>query len=149
MPRQSFNRAEVFAAAGLAAFGLAVIALATDYPLGGLRRPGPGFFPILTGTVLVALALGVLAEVRGLATRPVFRLRPFLAVSLGIAGFALTVERAGLVPATIILVLVSGLGEERTSLLSLAGVALFLSVLGVLLFIEGLGMPLSAIRGVL
>ncbi|WP_170317593.1 tripartite tricarboxylate transporter TctB family protein [Paroceanicella profunda] len=149
MSRQRYNRAEILAAAGLVAFGLAVIALAADYPLGGLRRPGPGFFPILAGTVLVVLALAILAEVRGLATRPVFRLRPFVAVSLGIAGFALTVERAGLVPATVILVLVSGLGEARTSLLSLAGVALFLSVLGVLLFIDGLGMPLTAIRGVL
>jgi predicted Abi (CAAX) family protease len=49
---------------GLLAFGYATTAL--GYPLGGLARPGPAFFPLLVVSPLLLLgAVGMALEVRG------------------------------------------------------------------------------------
>jgi len=123
--------------------GLAVIWVGTGYEVGTARRMGPGWFPVALGGLMAGLGL-LLALVTLRRDDPCERgeLRPLMAVGGGIAAFALLLERAGLVPAVLALVLVSGLGGGRLGLgaqLLLAGV---LAGLSLLIFRLGLGLPL-------
>jgi hypothetical protein len=137
---------EYAAAAAVVFFGIGFAGIAATYPLGTLARPGPGFMPLLVGCIIALLGLAVAFEARGkpIETRN-YRLRPLIAVSAGIVAFALLVERTGFIPATIALVLLSGLGERREGWLSLLVVAVFMALFGVAFFIWGLGVPLQAI----
>lgn len=72
-----------------------------------------------------------------------FRWPVLLAVSAGILAFGLLVERAGLVPATIALVLISGFADRRNRLTALVAIAAFMSVAGTVVFIWTLGVPVA------
>jgi len=138
---------EYAAAAVITFFGLWYAATATTYSVGSLINAGPGYFPLIIGGLLALLGLAVAFEARGKPPEARdFRLRPIAAVASGIVAFALLAETAGFVPAAIVLIVLSGLGEPRTSWLSLLAVAVFIAVLGAALFIWGLGVPLHTIR---
>jgi hypothetical protein len=111
--------------------GLAVIYESSHYPMGSLLRMGPGFFPTVLGTALIVL--GGLLTLQGLrggtSAATGFLLRPVIMIPLGMAAFALLLERMGLVPATLALVFLSSLSEPifrpaRSLLLSLGLLAM-------------------------
>ncbi|WP_341702428.1 tripartite tricarboxylate transporter TctB family protein [Ferrovibrio sp.] len=140
------RRHEQIAAGVVMLFGLVMGAIAYGYPMGSLARPGPGFGPLLIAGLIVVLGAAVMFEMRHAAVRPFsLPLRPLLAVSAGILAFALLVEQTGFIPATIALVLLSGLGERRLSGWPLLGVAVFMALFGSAVFIWGLGVPLKAV----
>ncbi len=136
--------------------GLSLVAIGTTaalyagshYQVGSPAQMGPGFFPVALGWILAALGviIGLLAFRRTLHTLnpPPFALRPLLAVLMAVFVFTQLVERAGLVPATWLLVLVAALAERpyrwgRTLLL-----AVILSFLVWLVFTVALQMTLPA-----
>ncbi len=155
---------------GIGAFlpGLAVVAvgvfvavIAAGYPLGSAFRPGPGFFPLAIGGLLVGLGLVVIAE---RLLRGAQRVQPdddgggdvdnssrawraLAATTLGMLAFALLLERLGFVPATVALVVLAAFGEPRRNWLVVAGIAGFMSLFGTIVFIWGLGMPLDPFGG--
>lgn len=138
--------------ASLVLLGGFIAFIAAGYPLGSLFRPGPGFFPLAIALILVALGIGVMIENHLLGavpdgesdradeTAPPWR--PLFFTALAMLAFAFLAERAGFVPATIALVLVSALAERRPHWRAIAGVALFMAVFGTLVFIYGLGLPI-------
>ena len=140
------RRSETLAAGVVVLFGLVVGGIAWTYPMGSAVRPGPGFGPLLVAGLIVVLGLAIMVEVRN-APLPGFKpqLRPLLATVAGILSFALLVERLGFIPATIALVLISGLGEKRVSGWPLLGVAVFMALFGSAVFIWALGVPLKSI----
>ena len=147
MPSQ-INRPELTAALGLAILGALVVLEGGSYPLGSLTRPGPGFVPVVLGSLIILLALAVAFDVRKSGSpRPDFGWRPLLAVTTGILAFALLVTPLGFIPATVALVMLSGCGETHPRTLQLAGVAIFMALFGYLMFIKGLGVPLDAVTG--
>ena len=106
---------------------------ASRYDMGTLRLVGPGMFPVGLGCLLVGL--GVLVAVPAFrrlpGSYPMVEWRPLAAVIAGIAAFALVVRPLGMVPAIILLTMLSSLadgrlGPARALLLSLvlAGVAI-------------------------
>jgi hypothetical protein len=120
---------------------------ALEYPVGQLRRMGPGFFPAVLGA-LVAL-FGVLVLIPALfrgAELPKIEWRPFFMVCAALLGFALAVERVGLVPATFVLVILASIGRRGFSLLPTLVLAAALAVIAVVIFSEGLGIPIYAFR---
>ncbi|MFD2238088.1 tripartite tricarboxylate transporter TctB family protein [Aureimonas populi] len=140
-----------------AAFGAAIAGGGLSYTVGTVFSPGPGFFPLVIGCIIVflaaltaieAFAQGVEAAdpvVEGDATaRTSWAWRPLGAVVAGILAFVFLVDRAGYVPATFALVFLSALGESRQSFLRILGVAAFMAAFGVILFIWGLGLPMQA-----
>ena len=136
---------EYTAAAVVIVFGLALAAVSLTYPLGSLLRPGPGFVPLMVGCIIAALGAAIVLEVRGQLPVPRdYKLRPLLTVSAGLVLFGLLVERAGFVPATVVLIAMTGLGERNPRWLPLIGVAAFVCAFGIALFIWGLGVPLNA-----
>lgn len=132
---------------GLAVAGLGSFAVweASGYPIGELTRMGPGYFPLVLGVILVVLGLGIVWEGRRLETeRPKPRLRAVCAVSSGMLAFGLLADRAGVVPATVALVLIASLADRRPRLVTTLAVALALAAFGYVVFIRALGLPMRA-----
>ncbi|ASK33869.1 tripartite tricarboxylate transporter TctB family protein [Alloalcanivorax mobilis] len=152
-PRQtpvtaSLNRGEIVVAVCFFLLGGALIAIASGYSIGSLRRMGPGYFPLVLGGLLCAVAVALLVEVlRSRNPAPPLPWRPFTMVSLGILCFAFLIERLGMVPAVIALVILSALGDRTLGPLAIGAIALVMSVVSVLLFITALGIPLAAFKG--
>lgn len=128
--------------------GAFVVGYATAYlPLGTLRRMGPGMFPLLVGCGL--LLFGGLLAVPALARRramPSPDLRALVAILVGIAAFAASVGRLGLVPAILLLVALVSLasGPLRPGRVILLGG--LLCGLAYVVFVVVLDAPLAMVR---
>lgn len=109
--------------------GFALIALATfglwasrTYAIGSLKSMGPGWFP--RATCLIIMALGGALVVTNLlkplnvsAEKKTLRMRPMLLVTAAYVSFGLTLWAVGLLPAILIVIVISGLAIPRRSLL--------------------------------
>jgi hypothetical protein len=127
--------------------GLALVAGALTYPVGTLQRMGPGYFPMVTGFVLAGIGVGLVIESRSAtSTIPRVPLRPIVAVFAGLLWFALTIERFGLAPSILGLVVLTSLAQDRPRPMMITATALFLIVFSVGIFIYGLGIPIAAVR---
>lgn len=121
--------------------GAAAAAIALGYPLGTARNMGPGGFPLIISGLLALCGLVLMARAFiGAGEEPIeIAPLPLLLVSAGIAVFALILMGAGLVLATMALVLLSAAASGRfkpvQALLLAAGLALGCT-LG---FVYGLG----------
>lgn len=139
-------RSDVTAAVVVGLLGVFVLWLGTGYSFGTLRRIGPGFLPMVVGTLLVLMSAGlVLESLRSPPERADLLLRPFVMIMTGMLAFAALMERAGLVPAIFALVIVSALAEKPFRPVRTLVSALVISAMGVGIFIELLGMPLRAV----
>ncbi len=74
--------------------------------------------------------------------------KPITLVTLGIVCFALLFERAGLIPALVVLIMIASLAGEEFKLTEVIGNIVVLSVLCTLVFKVGLGMNIYILRGV-
>lgn len=138
-------RREIIGGLAVAALGSVAVWEASGYPIGQLTRMGPGYFPLVLGIVLVALGLGIAWQGRRVETAPAKpNVRAVCAVSSGMVAFGLLVHRAGVVPATIALVLLASLAEARPRLGTIIGLALGLAAFGYVVFIRALGLPMRA-----
>ena len=172
---------------GLAAWssaigGIALILLALIFIIGGtelgfgsLRRMGSGAFPIITGVVLIVLAIPITimdirkqrdarmgsAHSEETSTDNEIQnenqgnkdedMQPdwisFLALGAALATFALTAERWGLVPAVLLCTVIASAPDRS---LKFSGKLLLGAVVSLacwLLFIKALGLPFTAFKG--
>ncbi len=144
--RSSLNTWEIGAALVVLALGAFLLWQGLSYPLGDLSRMGPGFFPVGLGIILLGFGAALLFEVRKLDTPPPeLKLRPFIAIIAGLLAFALMLGRFGLVPATIALVVLSGLGDRPVRPLAIAGTAVAVAAIGYFVFLRGFGLRIEAI----
>jgi hypothetical protein len=74
--------------------------------------------------------------------------KPITMVTIGVVCFALLFERAGLLPALVVLILVSSLGGEEFKITEVIGNMVVLAILCTVVFKVGLGMNISIVRGV-
>ena len=119
-----------------------------QYEMGNAARMGPGYFPTMLGWIMAGVGLIIallsLRSTRHVLTPPPFTLRPFLAVITAVALFAFLVLRIGLMPTTLVIVMVASMASNtfqwRRSLL----LAISLSVIAWLIFSWGLQMTLPA-----
>lgn len=136
-------------AGGLIVFagGCAVALGATSYRIGELTRMGPGYFPMVVGIALAVLGLGLVFVSRTTATTlPALRLRPAFAVFAGLIFWSLTIERLGLAPSTLGLVVLVSLAQDRPNLVMIGATAAFLIAFSIGVFIYALAIPIPAIR---
>jgi Tripartite tricarboxylate transporter TctB family len=141
--RRSF--ADILAGAIFIAIGLAFLVGSLGYELGTPLRMGPGYFPLVTGGVLVVLGLTIL--IKGLVAGEVidFGRIPWRSVILIVAAilfFGLTVQGLGFVPSVAVTALLTALASYRIRLVTAVTVAAGLTVLSVLIFIVGLQLRL-------
>jgi len=132
------------------AFGLAALYFGQHLAVGTPVRMGPGYVPRMLSLIL--LALGVLVCIVALVSgsEPVERpkWKPITLVTLGIVCFALLFERAGLIPALIVLVMIASLAGEEFKLTEVLGNIVVLSILCTLVFKVGLGMNIAVVQGI-
>ncbi|MCG6122825.1 MAG: tripartite tricarboxylate transporter TctB family protein [Microvirga sp.] len=144
-PRSIFNR-DVIAGLLFVGLGAGAIAIASGYPLGTAMRMGPGYFPILVAAMIVALGLAVtvagLMRGGGAERFGAIPWRPLFCVLAGVAVFALTIGRFGLIPAVTAMTLIARFSEPMGSKLELAGLVVALNAVAYAIFIYGLNLPL-------
>lgn len=120
---------------------------AASYDLGRLNYMGPGMFPMGSGLVLALFgALIALPAFFRSGEAPSLNLRAAAAVLAGVALFAASVGLVGLVPASVLLVLVAALGDRQSRPLGTLVLAVVLAAICWLIFKLGLGITLPAFR---
>ena len=132
------------------AFGLTALYFGRNLATGTTVRMGPGYVPRMLSYIMLGLGVLVciIAVVSG--SEPVERpkWKPITLVTLGIVCFALLFERAGLIPALVVLIMIASLAGEEFKLIEVIGNIVVLSVLCTLVFKVGLGMNIYILRGV-
>lgn len=132
------------------AFGLAALYFGQKLALGTAVRMGPGYVPRMLSLILIGLGLliCVVALVTSSEAVEKPKWKPITMVTIGVVCFALLFERAGLLPALVVLILLASLGGEEFKLKEVIGNMIVLAALCTLVFKVGLGMNISIIRGV-
>lgn len=131
------------------AFGLFVLTESFEYPMGSLLRMGPGFFPSVVASCVILLGLALIVSsfrARQKAGGGEIHLRAVFAIGFGIVLFALLLERTGLIPATLTLVMVSSLAEPQWRPRRVAILAVAITTFVYVLFILTLHTPISALK---
>lgn len=135
---------DIFGGVILAAIGAGVaIWAAVHYDVGTLRRMGPGFFPVVLGTVLSGLGLVVALPALGrTAAAPKIEVGAAVGVLAAILIFAFGLHRLGLAGSTALSVLVATIPAPRAGWVWRIVLATAVTVLTVLVFSFGLRMTL-------
>ncbi len=118
---------------------------ATGFDFGDPVRPGPGFYPLVVGALLVVLGIAIIArsaveDEEGPLTPPSWR--AVILIVGGLVVFALTVRGAGLVPATFLATVLASLASRATSPIGAVVMAAGLTALSVLIFVVALSLRL-------
>ena len=118
------------------------------YPLGTLRRMGPGFFPAYLGALLVVLGLIIFlpALFRAGPQMPEIEWRSLVFISLAGLFFALGVNRVGIVPSVMGVVLISALADNKLSLRAALVYSTALAIGCWVIFAIALDLPVQAFR---
>ncbi|MBL0898738.1 MAG: tripartite tricarboxylate transporter TctB family protein [Reyranella sp.] len=143
-----------------AVIGVSMIPWGADFIAGLLTGPAKQAFqampvPITVATVLVidAIVVSVAAALyRGVPPADdqveAPKWKPITLVTIGVVSFALLFERAGLLPALVVLILIASLANDEFKIVEVIGNMVVLAVLCTVVFKVGLGMNISIIRGV-
>ena len=124
--------------------GMAAIIIGLDYPMGSAGRMGPAYFPSVLGGLLTLVgAIGVIRSfLRPGEPIGKFYIKEILLVLVAVLLFGLLMRNAGLVPAVLVLVLMSAYASPKftwgASLLLAVGLAVF----AVVVFVKLLGLPM-------
>lgn len=134
---------DFLAGAMFVAIGALALYLARDYPMGSAMRMGPGYFPTVLGGILTVLGGVLMAKgllVRGPGTGR-FALLPLALILAAVALFAFSVERAGILVAVALVVVVGALPSGQFRWHEVLILVVVMAALAVGLFTEGLGLP--------
>jgi hypothetical protein len=140
---------DFFAGLLFIAFGALAVAIGRGYPLGSAARMGPGYFPVLVGSLL--LLVGIVVAARGLSTKAAgvgrLAIKPLVLVLGAVLLFAATIEELGLAVAILGVVVVGYLANTRRRPVELIVLALVLTAASVLIFYYGLKLPFKVWPG--
>ena len=125
-------------------FGLAAIILGLEYQMGTAGKMGPAYFPSILGGLLALI--GLIAVIRSFLHQgePIekFYLRELFLILIAVVLFGFLMRGAGLVPAVIVLIVMSAYASPKFrwgEVLLLAG---GLAAFSVLIFVKLLGLPM-------
>jgi hypothetical protein len=132
-----------------AATGAAALLLSRGYPAGTVLHMGPGFFPRALGGILVCLGLWIgLAGLRhGAPIEGGWSPRALIVLPLAMVGFGVLVERAGFVPALVVLVVGAAAAGREFRAGEVLLLAVGLTAMAVALFVWALGLPYPLLPG--
>jgi hypothetical protein len=143
------NNRDFWAGAMLIGTGAVTIFIARDYPLGTTLRMGPGYFPVLLGALLILF--GLYLVVVGLRSNEKIEgnwsLRALIVLPLSLVLFGILMERAGFVPALLVLIFGSALGGTEFKLGEVLLLSVGLTAFCTALFVWGLGLPYPLLAG--
>lgn len=145
--QRSLNSWEIAAALVVFFLGAFLAWHGSSYPIGSLNRMGPGFFPLGLGIILMGFGVALVLEVKRSDTPPPdLKIRPFVMIGAGLVAFVLMLDRFGLVPATITLIVLSALAERPVRPRAIVGTAIVVASIGYFVFLRGFGLQLDAFR---
>src|SRR5260221_6529003 len=100
------NNRDVWAGAMLIVTGATSVIIARDYTFGTALRMGPGYFPNVLGGLLVLFGIYVLATGlrSGVAIQGPWSIRALVIVPLSLVLFGALIDRAGFIPAMLVLI---------------------------------------------
>ena len=137
--------------AGLMFIGIGGTAMiiARDYPFGSALRMGPGYFPSVLGAILIVFGLWTLliGLMRQEPVKRTWSVRALIILPLTALVFGIMMEKAGFVPALLLLALMSATATPKFRIVEQGILAIGLTVLSVSLFIYGLGLPYPLFGG--
>lgn len=140
---------DFWAGLSLIVTGAGAFYIAQGYPMGTALRMGAGYFPTVLSGLLVAL--GIVLTLR--AVRSTERIegtvswRALIILPIALALFGFLVDRAGFVPAMLVIVVGSALAGTEFKILEVLALAVVLTALSVAVFIYGLGLPYPLFAG--
>lgn len=119
----------------------------SHYEMGSLEAIGPGFLPALFGWILIFLG-GVIALFSVQIAphsipRIYFPFRAFLSVIIAIALFGLLIDRIGLIPTSLMSIVVSSYANSRFQFHNALILGMILAVMSWLIFTVGLDLPIQ------
>jgi hypothetical protein len=135
---------------GFLTVGLAVGVLveSSEYERGTLLRMGPGYFPMLLGTLL--LTLGVVLTLRGFMRHGeplvVPPWHPVVFISAAVGLFAFTLPAFGLLPAIMLLVVVSACASPVRRPKTIALLAVGMAAFAYVVFVRLLSLHIDFVR---
>jgi hypothetical protein len=122
--------------------GLAAV-LARDYPFGNTMRMGPGYFPTVLGGVLVLFGATIL--LRGIRSgdkvKGEWGWRPLAWITLSIVLFGYLLDRAGMVPATVVTIFAAAAAGREFRFKEVLVLAIVMTAFSVAVFSYGLKLP--------
>ena len=131
---------------GIGAFA---ILIARGYRFGTALRMGPGYFPSVLGGILILF--GICIIVKGLHSTEKIKgnwsVRALIGLPLSVILFGILVERAGFLPALLVLVFVSAAAGREFKFVEILLLTTLLTLLSLAVFIWGLGLPYRLISG--
>jgi hypothetical protein len=128
--------------------GLAVV-LARAYPFGTTMRMGPGYFPTVLGVILLLFGVYVLARgVRsGDKVRGEWGWKPLALIALSIVLFGFLLDRVGMVPATVVTLMVAAAAGREFRWKEVILLAAVMAAFSVAVFSYGLKLPYPLLGG--
>ncbi len=134
----------VAAGALFAAFGVAALYFGSGLKPGSAANMGPGYLPrlIAWGLVGFGIAIALNGWRRGGWHAIDLPLRPTIAISLAVIGFALAIEPLGLAIGSVLTVVIAATGQRGMPWRQVPVIALGLAAFSALLFGFALGLPM-------
>jgi uncharacterized membrane protein len=150
MNLEFLERKDFWSGAMLIVIGGGALFIARNYQFGTSLRMGPGYFPTVLGAMLVMF--GVYFVMQGLRSSAEkiegsWSLRALLIVPLSLVLFGLLIDRAGFVPAMLVLVIGSAAASSQFRLVEVLVFSALLTACCVIVFIWLLGLPYELITG--
>lgn len=125
--------------------GLAALWIGRDYPVGSAGRMGPGYFPLVLGSLMVLIGLASLVRSFLVAGSPIGAVawKALILIIGATCLFGWLLPRVGTIVALMALILVSGAASRHFRLdWRNLSIALAMTLACVLVFIKGLGVPM-------
>ncbi|WP_020656145.1 tripartite tricarboxylate transporter TctB family protein [Massilia niastensis] len=124
--------------------GLYAVVVGQDYDMGSAGRMGPAYFPTVLGSMLALI--GAIAIGRSFF-RPGekisrFYIKELVLILAAVLLFGFLVRGAGLVPAAVLIIMISAYASPKFHLGKTIALAAGMALFGVLLFVKLLGLPM-------
>lgn len=125
-------------------FGLGAVIIGQDYEMGTAGRMGPAYFPTALGVLLSLVGAVSLARSFFRPGEPIGKLywRELSLVMVAVLLFGFLMRGAGLVPATLVLILISSYAGQKFELAKSVALAVGACLFAVGLFVKLLGLPM-------
>lgn len=139
------NNRDALAGLLFMALGAIGFVVALSYPFGSLQEMGPGFFPRILGVMLVGFGIATL--IKGLRSgeqvEGAWSWLPLLLLAASLIAFGWLMERFGLLPALVVLIVTSARAGKEFRWKEVVVLTVVLCVMAVAIFVWGLGLPYS------
>jgi hypothetical protein len=141
------HRRDYYGGALIVLIGALVAYQANGYNIGSLSRMGPGLYPAILGVSLMITGVSIAftasaREASDGSTRHAPQWRGWLCITFGIVAFVIAGTFTGLLPATLLLVFISALGDRKNTLKSAIILSLIMAVVSVSVFWWALSLQL-------